>query len=138
MTGERPASADRQVSVGGRSLTLRYSLKAFAALQDHFEAKSINGVVAKLNALGEDLAVDDLVALFHAGLRSHHPEITRADTLNLLDELGPQAIGGEIMQALSAAVDSGGEGAAGANGQATPRRPAESRPSTRSSRKRAH
>lgn len=132
MSQPRKASADRPVTVGERSLTLRYSLKAFAALQDHFGAKSINGVVAKLNEIGEDLSVDDLVALFYAGLRSHHPDVSPEDTLDMLDELGPQAIGGEIMQAFLAAVD--GEGAADATGQAAP----PSTPSTRSSRKRRH
>lgn len=82
------ASADRQVTIDGKVLNLRYSIKAMAALQDHWGLKSFQQVGAKMQALGQELSAGDMVAIIWAGLRTHHPDIDKGAVLDMIDELG--------------------------------------------------
>ncbi|CAN5480752.1 hypothetical protein BH10PSE7_BH10PSE7_15500 [soil metagenome] len=108
------ASPDRQIEVSGRSYTLRYSLKAMAALQDHYGLASIDEVAQHLSDANR-MGVNDIVALIWAGLRTHHPEVTQEQTLDLVDELGVAEMTSTIRDAFGAAlprVGAAGEGTA--------------------------
>lgn len=96
--------ADRQITVGGKTYTLRFSIRAMAALQEHWGLKSINGIGAKLEALGDDMGADDLVAVVWSGLRTHHPELSKDDALSMLDEVGLGGLDGVIGDAFAAAA----------------------------------
>ena len=78
--------ADRTIRLGGRDYTMRFSVRAMAALQDHWGVKSFQEVSDKMNTLDEQLSADDLVGILWAGLRTHHREITKEDVLDILDE----------------------------------------------------
>jgi len=126
MTKNRKASADRQIEVGGRAITLRYSIKAMAALQDHWGLASFQEVGGKMQGLGESLSADDMVAIFWAGTRTHHPEIGKAEVLDLIDDAGIEEIQGAMLDAFA-----GGSGDAPAGkeggGEASARPPARGR-----------
>lgn len=113
----RPQVADRQISIGGRSFTLRFSVRAMAGLQDHWQLPSFKAVGARMASLGDDLAVDDLVGILWAALRTHHPDLTQADVLDLVDEAGMDGLVEAMSAALGASLPDagGGDGAASAN-----------------------
>lgn len=113
----RPQLADRQVRIGSRSYTLRFSVRAMAALQDHWGLQSLKAVGDRMAALGADLGVDDLVGILWAGLRTHHPGLTQADVLDMLDEAGMDGLLEALSSALAGALpdSEGGDGAAEAH-----------------------
>jgi hypothetical protein len=126
----KPALADRQIAVGGTTYTLRFSVRAMGALQDHFGLKSLNQVGQRLQQMGDDMGVEDLAAVLWAGLRSHHPDTTKDDALGILDDAGLNGLDDIIGEAFQAAApdDVGGDGAA-------PDRPTKPGRSTASSKK---
>lgn len=128
----RPASADHAVTLGGRAYTLRYSIKAMVALQDHFGLRSVSEVGRRL-VDAEAFGALDVVAVVHAGLRTHHPDVTVEALTDLLDEIGLDATQAAIGMAFAAATpdapagggDAGGDagGEAAGDGEAGPTTP---------------
>ena len=97
--------ADRVISLGGRDFTLRYSVRAMAALQDHWGLKSFQEVSNRMEVLDEQLSAHDLVGILWAGLRTHHREMTKDDVMDILDEAESlQAIQQSITLALIGAL----------------------------------
>lgn len=114
------ASADVQFSLDGKPFTLRFSAKALAALQDHWQLDNLDQVAGKLGEIEAGaLTVGDAAALLWAGMRSHHPDLTLDDATDLLDGVGIANFEALLSQAITAA-SSGGGGSAPAN----PPRPA--------------
>jgi hypothetical protein len=105
----RPASIDQQLVVGDRSYTLRFSVRAMAALQDHFGLNSLTAVGQKLQESANDLSVKDMTALLWAGLRTHHPEVTMDQALGILDELGVEGMQESLGKALYGAMPQQGD-----------------------------
>lgn len=102
------ANPDIQITASGKNLTLRFSAKALAAMQDHWGATHLGEVGNRLAALERGVtSIDDCVAIFWAGLRTHHPEVSKADALDMLDDMGMDDFLGALGDALGA---SGGEG----------------------------
>jgi hypothetical protein len=118
MPDRRPASADRQISAAGRSFTLRYSMRAYVALQDHYQAESFDEVARRISDTAR-LGARDVVAIFWAGLRTHHPELSQEDALGILDEMGMEGMQKEILAAFSASTTEG----AGDPDRPLPRKP---------------
>lgn len=83
----QPALPGHSFEYDGVSYRLRYSIKAMGALQDHYSLSSINEVAERLQ-IDSEMGADDIVAIVWAGLRSHHPEVTKPQVLDMLDELG--------------------------------------------------
>lgn len=107
----RPQLADRQVTIGGSRFTLRFSVRAMAALQEHWGLPSFKAVGARMAELGDDLGVDDLVGILWAGLRTHHPDVTKEDVLDLVDAAGMDGLVDAMAAALEGALaDGSGEG----------------------------
>lgn len=132
--------ADRQFTLGGETYTLRFSVRAMGALQDHFGLKSLNQVGERLQQLGADLGVEDLAAVLWAGLRSHHPEISKDDALGLLDDAGLDGLDSVVGEAFAAAAPddadrAGGEGGGGSSANPRLRVPAKPGPSIGRSKK---
>lgn len=115
------ASIERQISVAGKSYTLKYSARAFAALQDHYGLKSMKAVQERLGD-AEQFGIDDMVAVIWAGLRTHHRDVSKDDVLGMIDELGLEQAGAAIGAAFAGAAPMAEEGAAGA-GAADPPMP---------------
>jgi len=98
-------AADRQISVGEKSYTLRFSVRAMAALQEHFGLHNLNDTAAKVYGLAKSGAsLDDLVALLWAGLRTHHPAMSKQNVLDLVDDLGVDGLQLAIIEGLAAAA----------------------------------
>jgi hypothetical protein len=122
--------SDRQVSIGGEDFTLRYSFRAFAALQEHWGMASMQEVIGRL--VRRDLGADDLVGIVWAGLRTHHPDATKERVLDALDAVGVgglpgllAAIQGAILASLPQPEEDKGAGAkAGARPSTAGRSPA--------------
>jgi len=99
----KAASADRQLVVGDCSYTLRFSLRAMAALQDHFGLTSLDAVGLKLQDTA-NLGVNDMAAMLWAGLRTHHRDTTLDEALGILDELGLEGMEAALGPAMQAAM----------------------------------
>lgn len=96
----KPANADRQIVIGDNRYTLRFSVRAMAALQDHYQLPSLTAVGEKLQD-SDNLSVKDMVAMLWAGLRTHHRDVSLEDALDMLDEMGlenMQSMLGDAMQ----------------------------------------
>lgn len=115
----KPALADKQVTFGDKTFTVRFSVKAMAAMQDHFGLTSITEVGARLsdfNALG----IDDLIGVLWAALRTHHPDVTKDMVLDLMDEVGIEGLQSTMQgayESLGAASAPETEGPAGNGGE---------------------
>lgn len=81
------SSQDVQIQIGDRVFTLKYSIKAFAALQDHYGLSSLDAVQVRLGDTRQ-VGIMDLVVLIWAGTRSYHPDVTVSDIETLLDQQG--------------------------------------------------
>ena len=86
-----------QVKIGQTTFTLRYSWLAFCTLTDAFGATFSTVVEAMHTANAMD--VD---AVVWAGLRTHHPELTREDVRRMLDDMGTVPAMGVFTQASAA------------------------------------
>lgn len=127
----KPASVDRPLPVGDRTYTLRFSIRAMAALQDHYELPSLDAVGKKLQDT-KNMSVQDMTAILWAGLQTHHREEVDMDTaLDILDELGVDGMQVALGDAMNAGMPPGGEG--GADG-ARPPKPGRSTSSTKTPR----
>lgn len=103
-----PASADKQVTFGDRTITLRYAIKSMAALQDHWGLTSFQEVGAKMGSLERQMSADDMVAIVWAGTRTHHPELSKDEVLDLVDSVGMDELQDVLTKAFDGAVDKGG------------------------------
>ena len=115
--------ADQQVRIGKHSYTLRYSVKALAALQDHWGLQSFAEVGERLSSIGTGMNADDLVGILWAGLRTHHPDIDKEAVLDLIDDAGMDG----LVDAMTAAITGGLPSAESGEGQGT----SEARPRTK-------
>lgn len=103
------ANPDIQITVSGETYTLRFSAKALAALQDHWGALHLGEVGQRLAALEDGIAsIDDCVAICWAGLRTHHPDVSKSDALDMLDDMGMDSFLGALGDALGASSGEGG------------------------------
>jgi hypothetical protein len=83
---EQQDSQDRQVTIAGRTLTLRFSLRALKALKGKWGLKTDSEVEAYIKANYEDS--DCLIAVLWASALSNHPEITEDAIFDLVDKAG--------------------------------------------------
>ena len=112
----KPASTDRQMTVGDQTYTLRYGVRAMAALQDHYQLASFDEVAKRLgNPKG--YGAGDIVAILWAGLRTHHRDLTMDQVMDVVDDMGLDGVREEIGKAFDASSSpavEGGEAGAGA------------------------
>lgn len=94
---------DRQIEIGGKVYTLRFSLKAMAALQEHFGLASLAGLQEAMARLG----AADVAGVIWAGLRTHHPEVTRDMAMDMADDLGLDGAMQVLNEGLAAAMPEG-------------------------------
>lgn len=109
MAKQKPTLADRQITVGGQTYTLRFSIRALACLQEHYGLESIDAVGHRL-ADTEKFGVEDLIAIVWAGLRTHHREVDKEQVLDMLDEVGVAGIEGVVGDAFAAASGEASKG----------------------------
>lgn len=96
----QPSLQDVPIEIGGRSYLLRYSIKATLALKDRWKCESDREVQARM----AKATMEEFVDIFWAGLRTHHPEVTPEQVLDLLDDAGADGMTSAVTQALNAAA----------------------------------
>lgn len=92
----KPESQDKPITIGGKNLNLRFSLRAMIALKDHWKLSDDEDMQAKGATTGDQKVIDrlsnptmeDFVVIVWAACRSHHPEMTLDDVLSLIDDGG--------------------------------------------------
>lgn len=100
---------DVQLILGAKTYLLRFSLKAFARLQDHFGLASIDAVGKRLGDAAQ-FSVGDMGAMLWAGLARHHPEVTLDQALDMADDLGMAGLTETFGDALGAALSEPAQG----------------------------
>jgi hypothetical protein len=102
-------SPDQPAKIGGKSLTLRFSLRAMLALKDKW--KYVDDEPGSKNARTADQKVidrltnpgfEDFVTILWAATRTHHPELTEEELLDLLDEGGVEGLKDTLNSVLEA------------------------------------
>lgn len=112
----QPALTEHTFKANGKEYRLRYSVRAIATLQDHYELDSLDAVGDHLKELGKTgkIGVKDLQAILYAGLRAHHREVDMEEVLDIMDEIGLEAsqtmIGSTFTAASPPADDLGDRG----------------------------
>lgn len=108
-------SPDQPVTVAGKKLVLRFSIRAMMALKDFWglvddDDLSADGALSADDKVQLKLgkpSMDDFVTIFWAATRSKHPELTREDVLELLDEGGLEGLQQVLANVTSAAAPRG-------------------------------
>lgn len=71
---------ERQITLNGQTLTLRYGWAAFTALAD-----ALGCTVSNIDSVLETMPVSALNKIVWAGLLDHHPAMSEADVVTLLN-----------------------------------------------------
>lgn len=93
---------DRQVTAAGKTLTIRFGLRAILALQDRWELDDEKQVEARIKAS----STRDFPAIIWAALQTHHRDMSEDDVLTWLDEAGMDGmtgIAGQMEKAMESA-----------------------------------
>lgn len=95
----KPSSQDRTISLGGRNLVIRFSVRAVMALRDAWKVvddpDEVEGALTADQKVYERLGkntFDDFPTILWAATRTHHPELTLEDVISLLDEAGIEGL----------------------------------------------
>lgn len=106
------ASPDIQFELDDKPLTLRFSARALAALQDAWGLDNLDQVAAKLAEIeAGSLNVQDMAVMLWAGFRTHHSDITQEAAYEMLDSMGVANFEALISKAIAGASSGGGESA---------------------------
>ena len=89
---------DVQIELGGRSLTLRFSIKATLALKERWGLENDREVQAKM----AKASMSEFIDIVWAGLRTHHPEISHDDVMTFLDDAGADGLTDMVTRAIEA------------------------------------
>lgn len=102
MAPHKPASPDRQLKIGGRDFTIRFSIRAVMALQDRWGLASEEEVQERLK--NPKNKIGDFVDILWASLRTHHPSVTPEDVMDLVDAAGLEDLAKAAQDAIVAAM----------------------------------
>lgn len=80
------APQETQVTIGDRTFTVRFSWKAFTAL-----TTALGATLATVTEALFTADASDVDAVVWAGLITRHPEISRAEVRQMLDDIGVPA-----------------------------------------------
>lgn len=96
----KPQLQDVQVELGGRSLTLRFSVKATLALKAKWGLETDREVQARM----AKASMEEFIDIVWAGLRTHHPEVSHDQVLDWMDDAGAQGLTDLVTNALEASA----------------------------------
>lgn len=83
MTERKAAPQDRPLTLAGRQFTTRMSFLSWVWLEDRWGLGQ-----EEVRARVQAGRIRDLPAVVTATLQSHHPDVTEAEVMRLLDEAG--------------------------------------------------
>lgn len=79
---------DSVITLGGQNFTIRFSIKATLFLQEHWGLENERQVQARMASA----TMQDFIDIVWAGLQRHHPELTRDQVVDLLDDSGTEGL----------------------------------------------
>lgn len=114
-------SPDRQITVDGKTYTIRFSFRAFKRLNEHFGTKTLRELGEALAS--PDIDLDTIVAIAWAGLATHHLDEPIEVAEEICDDLGFYAIKDMLNDAFVAAQGEVQKQGGGQGSQANPTKP---------------
>jgi len=103
-----PLKGEVGFEAGAASFTLVYNIDALCTLEDRLDLS-----VAEIGErMGKTMRLGFLRAVFHAGLRAHHPEVTERQAGELISVVGLAETGDLIGKAFTLAFPEAAKGAA--------------------------
>lgn len=99
----KPNSQDVQITAGGTTYRLRFSLRAMMALKDRWKLEDGDALTKRLASVGPF----DFVDIVWAALRTHHPELNDEQVLGIVDDMGVEGIETAVNEAIDAGVPGG-------------------------------
>lgn len=93
---------DRRIEIGGKTYTIRVSIKFFLALQERWELANDTEVRAAIPDKAKNMR--GMVDVVWAGLQSNHPDLSWDDVLSLLDQADMEKVGEALTQGMEAAA----------------------------------
>lgn len=79
---------DSVITLGGQNYTIRFSIKATLFLQEQWGLANEREVQARMASA----TMQDFIDIVWAGLQRHHPELTRDQIVDLLDDAGTDGL----------------------------------------------
>jgi len=100
-----------------KAVEAHYDLPFFQALQEALPSLSPEDAndPAKVAAAGASIRMSAVGKLLECALMKHHPGLSEDDIDDIVDEIGIEAVGGIIGDAVSAAIVKEGDGKSPAN-----------------------
>lgn len=99
---KKPASKDRSVKIGDKTLTLVWGFRSSLALQDLWGCATDEELFERIK--NPKAKLSDFVDILWAALRTHHADMDRDAVVNLLDEAGADGVAAAVQQAITAAM----------------------------------
>lgn len=93
---------DRVVNIDGQPYTLRVSVKFFLALQELWKCDNDDQVRELIPERSTQLR--GMIDLIYAALRTHHPTLTHAKVIDMMDGADLEGVAGELTNAMTAAA----------------------------------
>jgi hypothetical protein len=111
---------------GGRKYHAIFGFKAMKAVEAHYDQPFLEAIAgtmpdispedmadrAKLAAASMKIRLTDVGQMFQFALLKHHPDLTDAETEDVIDTIGMSAVSGVIGEALAAALVEADDGSA--------------------------
>lgn len=91
---------DTTVTLGGQNFTLRFSIKATIFLQELWGLANEREVQARM----AKATMQDFIDIVWAGLQRHHPDMSRAQVVDVLDDSGAEGLQGAVTELLDASA----------------------------------
>jgi hypothetical protein len=98
---QKPKSKDRQITIGGKKLTIIFGFRASLALQDKWGCETDEALFERMSAPKQKMS--DFIDILWASCRTHHPDVTTDELIALIDEAGAEGVAEAVQQAISAA-----------------------------------
>lgn len=100
MTEIKKSNPDIQITAGGTTYTLRFSLRAMMALKDKWGIETNDELTERLSKVGPF----DFTTIMWAALRTHHPELSEDQVLGIVDDLGVDGVEQAVGDVVSAST----------------------------------
>ncbi|MEG1028598.1 MAG: hypothetical protein RSE34_00780 [Brevundimonas sp.] len=91
---------DSVITLGGQNYTIRFSIKATLFLQEQWGLENEREVQARM----AKATMQDFIDIVWAGMQRHHPELTRDQIVDILDDSGAEGLQGAVTELLDASA----------------------------------
>lgn len=110
--GQKDEPQDHLISIRGKAYTLRFSVRAWAALVKLWGLNSVQEAQQRLTEIGDATQTEPIVDIFWAAMQRHHPDVTREQADDLADDMGVENLAGVLPKLIRASGPPGDAGGA--------------------------